>query len=144
MLTGSANFRRSTSTPLMWSASPSSSRPRTTAFHAVDRGSNPLGDANTNASRTACLIRLLRHFVFLQGGASCAAVTPLSVKSQISPEPGNVSRIRTTRLLPVRGFFVLSRSLHPSQPRDNRPSGRLSRRCRHVPMLAGRENYESL
>ena len=27
------------------SASPSSSRPRTTAFHAVDRGSNPLGDA---------------------------------------------------------------------------------------------------
>ena len=25
--------------------SPSSSRPRTTAFHAVDRGSNPLGDA---------------------------------------------------------------------------------------------------
>ena len=26
-------------------ASPSSSRPRTTAFHAVDRGSNPLGDA---------------------------------------------------------------------------------------------------
>lgn len=27
-------------------ASPSSSRPRTTAFHAVDRGSNPLGDAN--------------------------------------------------------------------------------------------------
>ena len=28
------------------SASPSSSRPRTTAFHAVDRGSNPLGDAN--------------------------------------------------------------------------------------------------
>ena len=30
-------------------ASPSSSWPRTTAFHAVDRGSNPLGDANTNS-----------------------------------------------------------------------------------------------
>ena len=32
------------------SASPSSSRPRTTAFHAVDRGSNPLGDANKRSS----------------------------------------------------------------------------------------------
>ena len=31
------------------SASPSSSRPRTTAFHAVDRGSNPLGDAKKRA-----------------------------------------------------------------------------------------------
>lgn len=35
------------------SASPSSSRPRTTAFHAVDRGSNPLGDAKRNQAFTS-------------------------------------------------------------------------------------------
>ena len=36
-------------------ASPSSSRPRTTAFHAVDRGSNPLGDANFSDLAISCV-----------------------------------------------------------------------------------------
>ncbi len=42
VIRGFESFRPSHSN----SAFPSSSRPRTTAFHAVDRGSNPLGNAS--------------------------------------------------------------------------------------------------
>ena len=40
---------------------PSSSRPRTTAFHAVDRGSNPLG--NANRTQKPCSSRCKAFFV---------------------------------------------------------------------------------
>ena len=65
------------------SASPSSSRPRTTAFHAVDRGSNPLGDANEIMPLRE-IVRaffVLRHFQKMSvhpSGYSAAIPTTLS------------------------------------------------------------------
>ena len=46
--------------------SPSSSRPRTTAFHAVDGGSNPPGDANVECNEERQdVITSWRFFVLL-------------------------------------------------------------------------------
>ena len=69
-------------------ASPSSSRPRTTAFHAVDRGSNPLGDAKK--------IKPLREIVraFSLWGKSAPPDAPQIRKKFFPASQGKASRSR--------------------------------------------------
>ena len=50
--------------PTRTQTSPSSSRPRTAAFHAVDRGSNPLGDANKKSSVVTCFFEHVSTLFF--------------------------------------------------------------------------------
>ena len=70
------------------SASPSSSRPRTTAFHAVDRGSNPLGDAKRNQALTR------NRDGFFVVGLICPTRCPTDFEKSLSVPQGKASRSR--------------------------------------------------
>ena len=106
--------------PTRTQTSPSSSRPRTAAFHAVNSGSNPLGDANRKlkAHHFTLKIRVLWCVFLYYKHPALVKPSPQGFQAEPSPpcalRPSSFRALLSPRLIP-QDFSSLRRN-RPHRP----------------------------